>query len=185
LYVDPDPEFSGQKLVVEKPPRDLILHAADPSPLQAFHFGAHRALQASQVYRGLRDARPHNARIQWQYLDRVWRHFEYSGDRRLGLAVLAADMVFRKKLPPTANEYTDPALLAAFEGSENLGDREIRARLKARWGSPSARRQTWVRALGPAKTVLVSLRGLRDATASAVKAVLGGSPETVEMGNRA
>ena len=184
LYVDPDPEYPGRKLVVDNPPRDLILHAGDPSPLQAFHFGAHRALQASQGYRNLRDARPHNARVQWEYLDRVWRHFERSGDRRLSLAVLAADMVFRKELPATANDYSDAALHAAFEMASSLEDVEIRARLEPRWSNPATRRQTWARALGPAKSLLVTVRGLRDTAASAVKGVFGGSSSTVEIGNR-
>lgn len=185
LYVDPDPEFPGRKLVVDVPPRDLILHAEDPSPLQAFHFGAHRALQASQVYRKLSDARPHNARIQWQYLDCVWNHYVRSGDRRLGLAILAADMVFRKELPATANEYSDAALLAAFESSEALDDGEIRERLLPRWGSSKKRRQTWTGALGPAKSTLVRFRGLRDAAASVVKGLLGTSAATIEIGTRA
>jgi hypothetical protein len=184
LYVDPDPEFPGCKLVVDTPARDLIHHAGDPSPLQAFHFGAHRALQASQVYRKLSDARPHNARVQWQYLDCMWRHYERSGDRRLGLAVLAADMVFRKELPSTANEYSDAALLAAFESAEALGDGEIQKRLEPRWGSPKMRRQTWSDALGPAKATLVKIRGLRDTAASAVKDLLGTSAPTIEIGPR-
>jgi len=184
LYVDPDPDFPGRKLIVDEPPRDLILHAGDPSPLQAFHFGAHRALQASQVWRRLRDARPHNARIQWQYLDRVWDHYVRSGDPRLGLAVFAADMVFKKELPPTANEYSDAALLAAFEAAEALDDGEIRERLEPRWGSPKMRRQTWAGALGPAKFTLVRIRGLRDAAASAVKGLLSTSAPTVEIGTR-
>jgi len=185
LYVDPDPDFPGRKLIVDEPPRNLILHAGDPSPLQAFHFGAHRALQASQVYRKLRDARPHNARIQRQYLDRVWDHYVRSGDRRLGLTVLAADMVFKKELPPTANEYSDAALLAAFEAAEALDDGEIRERLEPRWGSPKMRRQIWADALGPAKFTLVRIRGLRDAATSAVKGLLGTSAPTVEIGTRA
>jgi hypothetical protein len=183
LYVDPNPEFPGRKLVVDDPPRNLILHAGDPSPLQAFHFGAHRALQASQVYRNLWDARPHNARIQWKYLDRVWRHFERSGDRRLGLAVLAADMVFRKELPATANEYSDAALLAAFNCASSLDDGEVRARLEPRWGSPRARRRTWIRALGPGKSILVAGRALRDATATAVKGLFGRLAPTVTIGS--
>jgi hypothetical protein len=183
LYVDPDPDFPGHKLIIDKPPRDLILHADDPSPLQAFHFGAHRALQASQVYRNLWDARPHNARIQWNYLGRVWRHFERSGDRRLGLAVLAADMVFRKELPATANEYSDAALLAALNCASSLDEREIRARLEPRWGSPKARRQTWMRALGPGKSILVAGRALRDAAATAVKGLFGRLAPTVTIGS--
>jgi hypothetical protein len=182
LYVDPDPDFPGCKLVVDDPPRDLILHAGDPSPLQAFHFGAHRALQASQVYRNLRDFRPHNARIQWQYLNRVWRHYERCGDRRLGLAMLAADMVFRKELPSTANEYSDAALRIAFESTVGFENGEIRARLETRWASPMARLQTWVCTLGLAKTVLVTVRGLRDVAATVVKGLLGRSPPKVEIG---
>ena len=185
LYVDPDPAYPGRKLVVDKPARDLIFHAGDPSPLQAFHFGAHRALQASQVYRKLRDTRPHNARVQWQYLDLVWRHYERSGDRRLGMAVIAADMVFRKELPATANEYSDAALVAAYERTEALDDGKIRERLEPRWGSRKKRRQTWADALGPAKFTLVRIRGLRDAAASAVKDLLGVSAPRVEIGRGA
>ena len=185
LYVDPDPEFPGRKIIVEQPSRDLVLHAVDPSPLQAFHFGAHRGLQASQVYRNLRDARPHDARIQWHYLDQVWQHFERTGDQRLGLAVLAADLVFRKELPASVHEYSDSALLAAFVDAENLNAEEIRARLDERWANPTARHQTWIRALGPAKAILVAGRSLRDTAASIVKALLRVPRSTIKIGTRA
>lgn len=184
LYVDPDPEFSGEKLVVEVPARELILHADDPSSFQAFHFGAHRALQACQTYRGLRDARPHNALVQWQYLDRVWRHFDRTDDLRLGLAILAADMVFRRELPETVNEYSDPVLRAAFEAAEGLSSGEIRDRLVARWGMDNDRRRTWSIALGPAKRCLVAARRVRDAGAHVVKTALRRSPPPVTIGDR-
>jgi hypothetical protein len=184
LYVDPDPAFPGRKIMVHEPPRDLIFHSNDPSPLQAFHFGAHRGLQASQAYRSLRDARPHDARLQWHYLCRVWRHFESSGDPRLGLAMLAADMVFRRQLPATANEYADAALLSAFERVRASDVGEIRERLVARWGTPMARRRTWARALGPAKSMLVTIRALRDTGASVVKFLLNASTPAVRIGGR-
>lgn len=182
LYVDPDPVFPGRKLMIETPPRDLILHASDPSPLQAFHFGAHRALQASQVYRRLRDTRAHNARLQWHYLDLVWRHFERTGDRRLGLAIVAADMVFKRQLPASANEYSDGSLLAAFDGVSSLDTKEIRGRLEQDWGTPKARRRAWREALGPIKSGLVGIRGLRDATVEAVKKSMGGPQPKVDIG---
>lgn len=184
LYVDPDPVFPGLKFMVTEPPRDLVFHSNDPSPFQAFHFGAHRGLQAAQTYRSLRDIRPHDARLQWRYLGRVWRHFERSRDRRLGLALLAADMVFRKELPATANEYADPALLAAFEAVRNFEEREIRQRLMRRWGTPVARTRSWIRALGPGKSVLVSLRAIRDTAAFGVKTLIGRSIPSVEIGVR-
>lgn len=183
LYVDPDPEFPGEKAVVETPARELILHADDPTPFQAFHFGAHRALQASQTFRSLRDARPHNAFIQWRYLDRVWRHFERVGDRRLGLAILAADLVFRRELPATVNEYSDPDLRAAFESNDGLDAREIRERLDSRWGTDRDRRRTWSLALGPAKRSLVMARRVRDAAAAAVKSMLRRTQTQVIIGD--
>jgi hypothetical protein len=185
LYVDPDPEFPGEKVMVMNPPRDLVLHASDPSPLQAFHFGAHRALQASQAYRGLLDSRPHDARIQWQYLDRVWRHFERTGDSRLGLAMLAADMVFRRELPATASEYSDPALITAFEHVSKIEGPDILARLEQRWATSAKRNRTWRRALGPTRFSLVVGRSLRDAAATAVKAACGWSRDSVQIGSRA
>jgi hypothetical protein len=185
LYVDPDPVFPGRKLIIASPPRDLILHASNPSPLQAFHFGAHRALQASQVYRRLCDARPHNARLQWQYLDRVWGHFERTGDRRLGLAIMAADMVFRRQLPESANEYADECLLAAFDDVSSLDAVDLRDRLEQRWGTRKARQRTWRRALGPIKAGLVRIRGVRDAIVRLVKETSAGSQPQVEIGNSA
>jgi len=184
LHVDPDPDFPGLKLVVWSPPRDLILHAPDPSPLQAFHVGAHRGLKSSQAYRRLWETQAHNARLQWRYLEDVWRHFQRSGDRRLGLAVLAADMAFRKELPATANEYSDEAVRRAFTGFSSLEAADISAQLEARWGTSGARRRTWRRTLGPLKAAAVGLRGLRDATAAAVKTMFGGSPPAVEIGSR-
>ena len=173
LYVDPDPEYPGEKLTLHNPARDLIHHACNPSPFQAFHFGAHRGLQAAQPYRKLSSFRPHNARIQWLYLDRVWRHFERSGDRRLGLAVLAADLVFRRRLSATCNQYADRGLRTAFSRYEHLGTAEIRRELQFRWGSPIRRWSTWLRALGGLRASLVTLRGVRDAVASSAKTVFG------------
>jgi hypothetical protein len=184
LYVDPDPHFEGTKVVVSRPPRDLISHCDDPSPLQAFHFGAHRALQASQVYRSITSCRPHNARIQWTYLEQVWRHLERSQDRRLALAILAADLVFQRQLPETVNEYSDPALLAAFQRVAAMDDKTIRAQLESRWGTRSARLRTWRQALGGAKWLLVAGRGARDAAASLVKAFVRSTGPVVEIGSR-
>jgi hypothetical protein len=182
LYVDPDPEFPGEKLVVPDPARDLVLHAIDPSLLQAFHFGAHRALQAAQPYRGIAEARPHNARLQWVCLVRVWKHFLRSKDRRLGLAMLAADMVFQRELPATANQYSDPSLRGAFETAAKLGTGDIHARLAPRWGTPTARLATWGRALGATKAALVVGRATRDTAASAVKKLIRPAPAGPAVG---
>jgi hypothetical protein len=94
-------------------------------------------------------------------------------------------MVFAKQLPATVNEYSDDHLLAAFERLSSLDGEEIRRRLVDRWGTPSDRRRTWRRALGPVKSVAVGVRGLRDVAASKVKAVFGRAQQAVEIGTRA
>jgi len=180
LYVDPDPLFPGSKMVIEDPPRDLIFHAANPSDFQTFHFGAHRALRASQSGRRLRDTRAHSAHLQWVYLNRVWRHFERDGDRRLGLAILGADLVFRRQLPVTANEFGDASLRARFNDLQELTAERIRGDLVRRWGSPARRLRTWARALGPSRSALVVLRRLRDIVAEGVKPLLGRRPDRPE-----
>lgn len=173
LYVDPDPEYAGGKLTILNPGRKLILHACDPSPLQAFHFGAHRGLQAAQPYRSLGDFRPHNARVQWVYLDRVWRHFESTGDRRLGLAIAAADLVFRRRLPATSNQYGDHELRSAFAAHEHIETAELSEELRPRWGTAPRRWSTWIGSLGGMKVGWVALRSVRDAAAFSVRTIFG------------
>jgi hypothetical protein len=181
LYVDPDPLFPGSKMVIEDPPRDLVFHAANPSEFQAFHFGAHRALRASQSGRRLRDTRAHSAHLQWVYLSRVWKHFERDGDRRLGLAMLGADYVFRRQLPATANEFGDATLRAKFDDIRELTAERILGDLLPRWGTPTRRLRTWVLTLGPFRAALVVLRRLRDTVAEAVKVLLGRRPDHLDF----
>jgi hypothetical protein len=183
LRVDPDPVFPGAKLVVESPSRDLIFHCDDPTPLQAFHFGAHRALKAVQFDRGPAAFRAYDAWIQWHALGRVWRHYTISGDRRLGLAMLAADMVLRQQLPQTANEYRDEALGAAFDAAEALDDAQLRTRVETQWSTSGRRLRAWMRALGPAKSTLVVLRRVRDAAAQLAGLAAGRRSRRVAIGD--
>ncbi len=171
LYVDPDPLYPGLKLVVAAPRPPVVDHCFDPTPMQAFHFGVHRALQASQRGRSWASSRPHNARLQMGVLDRLWRRFVALGDRRLGLAALAADMVIRGEIRARANDYHEPDLLARYREVEQLDAADILARLKPRWGSGVQRWRLLTSAPDPSVRTAIAVRLLRDAVTWPIRRV--------------
>ena len=176
LYVDPDPVFPGVELVMPAPRPPIVHHAFDPTPLQAFRFGVHRGLKAVQRGRSRAITRPHNAILQMKVLSRVWRRFTALGDRRLGLAVMGADMVFRDRFPFAVNDYSDPKLdvrLGEFQGAD-AGS--ILTQLRPRWGTAFLRRSAWMRALDPVLRVAVLGRLLRDGVTWPVRRALVGRP---------
>jgi hypothetical protein len=50
LFTDPDPEIPGRKVMIFRPRPIAVQHGTDPTPLQAFFFGVHRAMKACQVH---------------------------------------------------------------------------------------------------------------------------------------
>lgn len=171
LFTDPDPVFPGRKLVVERPLPPVVHHGPDPSPFQAFFFGVHRAMKASQRPFAWHHRQLFGARANWQMLVRLWRHAQKDPDPRLGLALWGADLVLRGRLPASAVNRSDPALVGAFESARELGREEIDARLASRWCSWPARQITWCRGMGATMTLAVGLRAIRDRLTAPVRAV--------------
>ena len=171
LFTDPDPVFPGRKLVIEHPRPIAVLHGPDPSPVQAFYFGVHRAMKACQ--RDLIDAerQPFSARTNWRTLGRLWHHYRRSGDYRLALAVYGADLVLCGKLPMAAVDRQSPELAQAFRAAEQLEEEEIRRRLGSRWSRGLARQLLWRRAMGPGMAFRVVGRFLRDGLAAPLRLV--------------
>jgi hypothetical protein len=171
LFTDPDPEFPGRKIVINHPRPILVHHGADPDPFQAFSFGVHRAMKACQSHLKPRDKRPFAARMSWNVLNHVWRHYQRCGDHRLGLAVSGADLVIRGHLPASAVNRQDPALDEAFRDAMALSPTELRTDLEAGWSSHAHRRLRWMRALGGPMTVRVLGRSIRDAITAPLRAL--------------
>jgi hypothetical protein len=65
-------------------------HCKNPSELQAFHFGFHRALKAIQP------GRVFNARLDgsWNVIEKIHKHFARNRDTRLMYSLAAAEFVF-------------------------------------------------------------------------------------------
>lgn len=149
LFNDPSPSRPGLRRIIEQPRASFFLHAPDPSSLQAFHFGAHRALKLVQRGQAPADIRAEAMLSQWQTLKGVWRQFDARGDRRHALALVAADLIIGGQLGDAAHDYHDPGLRAAFEAHAHLPADRLARLFRSRWESPAARERYFRRAVGP------------------------------------
>lgn len=169
LFTDPDPVFPGRKLMITHPRPVAVYHGSDPSSLQAFYFGVHRAMKACQRDLGRAEKQPFGARVEWGALRRLWRHYQMDGDPRLGLALHGADLVFRGSVPATAVDRQSLELHQAFRQSEALGAAELRERLETHWSASWMRQLLWIRAMGPRMSLLVAGRAIRDGLTAPVR----------------
>ena len=85
------------------------MHCKNPSKHQAFHYGVHRGIKSIQ--------RIHST-SHWALLKSVWQNFRKTGDVRMGLAILGAELVYAGKFDKLDADYTNPkmsTLLAYYE----------------------------------------------------------------------
>jgi len=105
------------------------VHCKNPSPYQAFHYGVHRGLKSIQ--------RKHST-SHWSLLNKVWQNFLKVGDRRIGLAVLGAELVYAGEFGREDQNYTQPKMkevLSQYEGMDAQAlEREIRRLRALHWG---------------------------------------------------
>ncbi len=104
-------------------------HCPDPSPMQAFHFGVHRALKVLQPDR--RRSNRGQLRNHWRTLERTRAAARSSGDRRRALAVLGAEMVFAGRLTLADVDRDSGALRSLVTELEGEGTESLLARADA------------------------------------------------------
>jgi hypothetical protein len=134
-FVDPSPLIRGKRQKLWTDPAPVVDHSPDPSPFQAFRFGVHRALKVVQRDRWIMRFR--QAMGQWTLLRNCWKHFEKEGDRRLGLALLGAEEVFRDRAEGAEYDRDQELLKKRLKRCENLNGNEIRQLLRQRWNGES------------------------------------------------
>ena len=104
-------------------------HCPNPSVVQAFHYGVHRGIKSLQKI---------HSTTHWATLQAVWKHFVTSGDERLGMAVLGAELVYAGRFKRADQNYTNPAMEEALTEFRGLDAAQIRheiLKLRARhWG---------------------------------------------------
>lgn len=143
LFVDPPPAVPGTRLLLRDAPAPLVVHCPDPSPEDALCFGVHRALKAVQLERKI--FRYERGVTQWKILARTWAHFRRDGDRRLGLAVWAADAVAHRRPGQSFLHSKGENLARLMAEVRPLDAAALRRELAPRWQGPGllARYRLW------------------------------------------
>ena len=118
-------------------------HCKNPSKLQAFHFGVHRAIKIFA---------PKHSTSHWQLLEKTWQNFLKTDDLRIGLAILGAELVFSGHLNNEDVDYTNPRLADVLQRYQDMNSsqvkREIRKLRFRSWGYlPSDLRRSLLRRL--------------------------------------
>jgi len=145
-FVDASPAVPGERLKLWDHPAPIVDHSPNPSPGQAFRFGAHRALKVVQPERW--SMRYGQTQGQWRILKRCWRHFVAERDRRLGLAILGANLTLDGELEPSHYDEARAPLREVFQQYEGISAGRLYGDLVSRWESDSRRGFWYLRAVG-------------------------------------
>lgn len=136
LFVDPDPEFTGERLVVKNAPSPIAAHMPEPSDFQAFFFGIHRALKALAMD-GNKPS--HRAKIQWKILCDVGVHYRSTHNRKLAFILAGAGYASQLEragaLPPMLNK-DDEALKSAYMALQSMDNAAFRHAANSLWAKP-------------------------------------------------
>jgi glycosyltransferase involved in cell wall biosynthesis len=130
LFSDRTQVAKERRLVTWAPFARSAIHAPDPSPFQAFHFGAHRGLKVRQPEREQRDE--DQAAQQTTYLEQTWEHFGVRRDRRLGLACLGFELALAGEFDLPEVDYTNWALRDRFDRFSELTACELADEVRTR-----------------------------------------------------
>jgi hypothetical protein len=112
LFVDPNPSIPGDRSIISTAPNDLIIHSPDPSPYQAFYFGYHRCLKATELRWGYKSSQ---ALLQWRILYGVLTHWLKGQDRRAALACLGASEALNANRNNLSESKKEENLKSLFE----------------------------------------------------------------------
>ncbi len=145
LFTDPNPVIPGRKVSVWDAPAPFVMHAGDPSPYQAFHYGVHRGLKAFQPGRLFAHSRGYRL---FETLEHVYAHFTRTGDIRPGLAMLGAEDARRGMLQENAANRDSHQARAAFLNWEKADADAIAGYINPFWGNAARRRLYWWACVG-------------------------------------
>jgi hypothetical protein len=148
LMVDSYVNITGKNVHVSDRQAALAIHSPDPSPLQAFRFGVHRAMKAIQDDREPAKKMIQKADIHWNILLRTWSNFLIKGDRRMGLAVAGAELVLRRGSRALGSNYMDETITELFNKDYLQATSDaLRSELGTIWNDAATNTDRWRSAL--------------------------------------
>jgi hypothetical protein len=136
LFVDRSPVQHRNKLYDSNSLASAVIHCKNPSSFQSFHYGIHKALKILQPKK-LNKQRSY-INYHWNIIQKTWENFERNGDKRLGLAVLGAELAFRGLFVIENLDYSDSFIKTMLKKYENYDSksiaREIQRKRIFNWG---------------------------------------------------
>jgi hypothetical protein len=148
LMVDSFVRITGKNVHVSDRQAALAIHSPDPSPLQAFRFGVHRAMKAIQDDREPAKKMMEKTVIHWNVLVRTWENFLAKGDRRLGLAIAGAELVLSRGSRALGSNYMDRTVTEIFEKQYlQATSAALASELGDRWNDAAGNAGRWRSAL--------------------------------------
>lgn len=112
IFVDPQPSFEGQYRRITNCPLPLILHAPDPSRMQAFEFGVHRGVKIWQP--GVLQPEVGHSYHQFHTVKKVLENWKRSGDSRLALALMGCEAVRTRDISVGTGDRSQPQVVEYF-----------------------------------------------------------------------
>ncbi len=148
LMVDSFVKITGKNVHVSDRQAALAIHSPDPSPLQAFRFGVHRAMKAIQDDREPAKKMLEKANIHWDILRRTWSNFRVKGDRRRGLAIAGAELVMNRGSRALGSNYMDKTVADFYEKHYlNATPEALSNELGTIWNDTAGNTRRWQSAL--------------------------------------
>ena len=142
--VDSYVKITGRNVHVSNRQAALAIHSPDPSPLQAFRFGVHRAMKAIQDDRAPEKKIVEKANIHWNILLLTWRNFLARNDPRMGLAIAGAEFVLGRGSRTFGANYMGNSVTEHFENHYLRATAEtLRSELGGRWNDQDANTIRW------------------------------------------
>lgn len=132
LFIDSNPAHGGPRLTIWDAPAPFVLHGGNPSAFSAFHFGIHRALKAFQW--GRATARPQGLQA-FRILMRTARHYRKTGDARLRLALIGAEIIRTKCIRLSTGDKNHIAIESWFNRINAMDEAE-QNRMAGFWMRP-------------------------------------------------
>jgi hypothetical protein len=97
------------------------IHCKNPSIEQSFHYGVHR---------GLKSIQKDYSTTHWALLQKVWENFLRTGEKRIGLAVLGAELVYAGIFTREDQNYTNPKMDTVLKNYQMMNSREIKKEIQ-------------------------------------------------------
>jgi len=128
LFVDTCHIRPEEKIFDDHTLAPAAFHCKNPSYFQSFHYGVHKALKIIQPNR--KKIKQEHRIFHWNIFQKMNDHFLRKQDKRLGLAVLGAEVAFRGGILPKHIDYSNPYLKDIFKNYESLSIHQIKNTIK-------------------------------------------------------